>query len=146
MKFSLLLLAVLLSSAVSSPIPERLKYRVPEPDSLFPAHRLKYLPRKRVPALVNQGPRRDQVPKVDDPWRLPLQFAPVSYYVRLLPFIEVGNFTTDGYVEMVVQCVQSTSNITFHSNQITLDYASILVLNLENESLQLHTIYLQINY
>jgi hypothetical protein len=75
--------------------------------------------------LVEQT--RDWSFKVDENWRLPRNLVPISYNVRLLPFIEVGNFTTDGYVEMVVRCVQSTSNITFSSADITIDRLSVTV-------------------
>jgi hypothetical protein len=60
-------------------------------------------------------------------WRLPRDLQPVSYNLRLLPFIEEGNFTTDGFIEMTVDCLQSTDTIVFHSVDTTIDYTSIQV-------------------
>ena len=60
-------------------------------------------------------------------WRLPRDLQPVSYNLRLLPFIEEGNFTTDGFIEMTVDCLQATDTIVFHSVDTTIDYTSIQV-------------------
>ena len=94
---------------------------------------LKWIPIKNPSLFTVNEPShldeqtRDWSFKVDENWRLPRNLVPVSYNVRLLPFIEVGNFTTDGYVKMVVRCVQSTSTITFSSADITLDRLSVTV-------------------
>ena len=62
-----------------------------------------------------------------DGYRLPTNILPVSYKVQLLPFVEEGNFTTDGYVEMTVECIEPTFNIVFHSAEITIDISSVSV-------------------
>jgi len=65
--------------------------------------------------------------KQGEDMRLSGDLRPSLYDVRLLPFIEVGNFTTDGYVEITFNCIRSTSNISINANQLTIDRASILV-------------------
>ena len=62
-----------------------------------------------------------------DLWRLPSDIIPVSSNIRLLPFIEENNFTTDGYVEMIVDCEQETNYISFNTAEIDLDKASVKV-------------------
>ena len=62
-----------------------------------------------------------------DLWRLRNDIIPVSYNIRLLPFIEENNFTTDGFVEMIVDCEQETNYISFNTAEIDLDKASVKV-------------------
>lgn len=62
-----------------------------------------------------------------DLWRLRNDIIPVSYNIRLLPFIEENNFTTDGYVEMIVDCERETNYISFNTAEIDLDKASVKV-------------------
>jgi aminopeptidase N len=45
----------------------------------------------------------------------------------LLPFIEVGKFTTDGYIEILVECKKVTSSISMNAAALTIDTASITV-------------------
>ena len=65
--------------------------------------------------------------KQGEDMRLSGDLRPSLYDVRLLPFIEVGNFTTDGYVEITFNCVRATSNISINALQLTIDRASISV-------------------
>ena len=62
-----------------------------------------------------------------DLWRLRNDIIPDSYNIRLLPFIEENNFTTDGFVEMIVDCEQETNYISFNTAEIDLDKASVKV-------------------
>jgi len=66
-------------------------------------------------------------PKQGEDLRLPGNILPRLYNIRLLPFIEVGNWTTDGYVEISVDCIISTFNISINSLDLTIDRASIKV-------------------
>jgi len=66
--------------------------------------------------------------KVGEDLRLPSTLKPTLYNVRLLPFIEPGNFTTDGYVEILFDCLTDTRNISMNSAEITFDRLSIQVL------------------
>ncbi len=59
-------------------------------------------------------------------WRLPQHMRPVSYTVRLLPFIEEGNFLTLGAVEIYVDCLQDAGNVTLHS-AVNLNESSVAV-------------------
>lgn len=60
--------------------------------------------------------------------RLPKNVLPVSYDIQLLPIIEEGNFTTPGFVEIVVDCIETTSAISMNSADISIDESSIMVL------------------
>lgn len=70
---------------------------------------------------------KDKQTKQGEDMRLSGDLRPSLYDVRLLPFIEVGNFTTDGYVEITFNCIRSTSNISINALQLTIDRASISV-------------------
>lgn len=59
--------------------------------------------------------------------RLPKNFLPISYDIKLIPIIEEGNFTTIGYIEILVDCLETTSNISMNSADITINQPSILV-------------------
>lgn len=59
--------------------------------------------------------------------RLPRDVLPTTYAVRLLPFIEEGNFTTHGHVDIFVDCVKDTNNITINAADITIDVLSVSV-------------------
>lgn len=62
-----------------------------------------------------------------DEMRLPQTILPISYNIQLLPIIEEGNFTTLGFVEIVMDCVEATSSITMNIANITVDQSSIIV-------------------
>jgi|688.fasta_scaffold610677_2 hypothetical protein len=62
--------------------------------------------------------------------RLPKNFLPISYDIKLIPIIEEGNFTTIGYIEILVDCLETTSNISMNSADITINQPSILVTSL----------------
>ena len=65
---------------------------------------------------------------VGDDWRLPQDIIPIWYRVQLLPFLEGDRmFQTEGSVEIFVQCLQPTPNITVNSADISIDYQSITV-------------------
>ncbi len=62
-------------------------------------------------------------------YRLSGDLEPVSYNIQLLPFIEEGNFTTHGLIEILFNCIESTDNITINSNEITFDHSIVTVMN-----------------
>lgn len=78
----------------------------------------------RRPSLERIKFKQEQL---EDAWRLPGDLSPVTYYVRLLPFIEVGNWTTAGFVEVLFNCVRDTHNITVNSAELVIDQNSIKV-------------------
>ena len=49
--------------------------------------------------------------------RLPRALRPLHYLVRLQPLIN-GNFSILGYVEVEMEVLQATSNITLHIKDI----------------------------
>lgn len=59
------------------------------------------------------------VPKYTD-WRLPRWLLPRHYKLRLLPFIEEGNFTTQGRVDILLECMEPTQLIVLHMAEITI--------------------------
>lgn len=65
--------------------------------------------------------------KQDDYLRLPGDLRPTWYNIRLLPFIEEGNFTTDGFTEIWFDCVTATANITLNSANIQYDQPLVTV-------------------
>jgi len=69
--------------------------------------------------------------KQGEDMRLPGDIIPVSYNVRLVPFIG-GNFTTDGFVEILVKCLQGTYNVSLNSADIDIDISSVSVVDAQN--------------
>lgn len=67
--------------------------------------------------------------KVNEDLRLPGDVLPSTYVVQLLPFIEEGNFTTDGQIDIFVDCVRDTNNISMNAADITFNKLSITVIN-----------------
>ncbi len=101
------------------------------PDPTDGASRWWYTPSRKAHIYRHRYPKvpetLEQQPKQGEDLRLPGDLLPITYNVQLLPFIEVGNFTTDGYVEIDFTCVRSTINITINSVQNTIDSSSITV-------------------
>jgi hypothetical protein len=64
----------------------------------------------------------------DEVYRLPGDLLPSVYTLRLLPFLEENNFTTDGHVTIFVDCVNDTKNIVLNSIDIDIHLATITVI------------------
>ena len=62
---------------------------------------------------------RNSSPKYTD-WRLPRWVLPRNYKLRLLPYLEEGNFTTDGQVDILLECMEETKLIVLHIAEITI--------------------------
>lgn len=65
-------------------------------------------------------------------YRLPTSLLPVHYTVILRPdlYSKVpANFSTPGYVRILINCTEETNNITLHINKITYDNSTIKVFN-----------------
>ena len=62
---------------------------------------------------------RNSSPKYTD-WRLPRWVLPRNYKLRLLPHLEEGNFTTDGQVDILLECMEETKLIVLHIAEITI--------------------------
>lgn len=53
-------------------------------------------------------------------WRLPHWLLPRHYKLRLLPFLQDGNFTTQGQVEILLECMEPTQMIVLHMAEISI--------------------------
>ena len=65
--------------------------------------------------------------EANEDWRLPGDILPYTYTIRLLPFIEEGNFTINGHIEIFIDCIRDTKNISMNSIDITFNKASFAV-------------------
>lgn len=74
--------------------------------------------------VVINNPR--SVPKYTD-WRLPRWLLPRHYKLRLLPFLQDGNFTTNGHVEILLECMEPTQMIVLHLADITIPFDGLQV-------------------
>ena len=98
------------------------------PDPVDGISRWWYTPSRKAHIFRHNYPKNVETkPKQGEDLRLPGNILPRLYNIRLLPFIEVGNWTTDGYVEISVDCIISTVNISINSLDLTIDQASITV-------------------
>lgn len=59
--------------------------------------------------------------------RLPGSILPRLYEISLLPHLVKGNFTTEGSVDIFVECVDDTNNITLHIDSQNIFYQSSLI-------------------
>ncbi|OAD60670.1 Aminopeptidase 2 [Eufriesea mexicana] len=53
--------------------------------------------------------------------RLPRSVIPDSYDLWLIPFIQVGNFTFNGEVKILVNVTEDTKNVTLHAMDMDID-------------------------
>ena len=60
-----------------------------------------------------------------DGMRLPTHWIPESYDVRLIPYLEPGRFTFDGFVRMNLVSAANSAQIVFHAKDMTI-YEEIL--------------------
>ncbi|XP_072748197.1 putative aminopeptidase-2 [Anoplolepis gracilipes] len=51
-------------------------------------------------------------------YRLPTNISPKKYFISITPYLEMGNFTVDGYVKIEADVVQQTRQIVLHSAEI----------------------------
>lgn len=52
--------------------------------------------------------------------RLPMDVIPVDYKIQLIPFLQDGNFTTNGRVQITLRCDHSTNVIMLNTNNLTI--------------------------
>jgi aminopeptidase N len=122
--------------------PDEIELRLLEPavvpDPVDGVSRWWYTPSQKAHIYRHKYPKNIQAqPRQGEDLRLSGDVLPRLYNVRLLPFIEVGNWTTDGYVEIFIDCIRSTVNISMNSLDLTIDQASVTVksLNINQNSL-----------
>lgn len=71
--------------------------------------------------------------------RLPRDLRPLHYDIRLLPWMEEGNFTTTGFIQILLECITITDKIVLHSAELEIDRTSVQVINfMLNHRLCLH--------
>ncbi|KAI9551913.1 hypothetical protein GHT06_022250 [Daphnia sinensis] len=98
------------------------------PDPVDGVSRWWYTPSRKAHLFRHNYPSNVEVqPRQGEDLRLPGDILPRLYNIRLFPFIEEGNWTTDGYVEIDVECIIATVNISINSLDLTIDQASITV-------------------
>lgn len=61
--------------------------------------------------------------------RLPTDVLPIRYALRLLPFLEEGNFTTHGHVDIFVDCKSGTDKILLNAADLIFIDESIKVVS-----------------
>lgn len=67
--------------------------------------------------------------------RLPSTLKPLHYLIKLQPFVN-GNSSVVGYVEVEMEVLESTSNITLHMADILTKNDSVKVLYLMAERIR----------
>ncbi|XP_064088444.1 aminopeptidase N-like isoform X2 [Macrobrachium nipponense] len=80
------------------------------------------------PAIVEE---EEEQPKAKPYVRLPRSIKPLHYEVKLQPFIN-GNFSIMGYVEIEMEALMTTMNITVHMTDILTRNDTIKLAPLEN--------------
>lgn len=65
--------------------------------------------------------------KAGEELRLPRDILPRSYDVSLLPILTQGNFTTEGSVSILMDCVKTTNKVVLHVADITVETATVTV-------------------
>ncbi len=80
-----------------------------------------------VALAASDVPTKRRAGRGGEELRLPRDILPRLYEVTLLPILIEGNFTTEGSVNILVDCVQSTNNITLHIADITFNPAEVTV-------------------
>jgi hypothetical protein len=94
------------------------------------AHIHKHRYSKAIRNLQQEYNKKRTNNKQGEDMRLPGDIIPITYNIRMLPFVELiasGNFTTDGYVEIVAECVRATSNISINSADLDIKIGTISV-------------------
>lgn len=71
--------------------------------------------------------KREMSYKVNEDLRLQGDIVPSIYALRIIPIIEEGNFTTVGQVDIIVDCMQKTNQISMNSIDIIIQETSITV-------------------
>lgn len=60
-------------------------------------------------------------------YRLPTNIVPKKYTIKLTPFIEPGNFTFKGYVEIIANIVNSTNKVVLHIDDIKWETVALSI-------------------
>ncbi|KAF5299269.1 hypothetical protein FQA39_LY02442 [Lamprigera yunnana] len=66
--------------------------------------------------------------------RLPRSIIPEYYDIKLIPFLQEGNFTFNGEVKIKLNVTENTTNITLHADELFIDETSINVYDMSNDT------------
>lgn len=64
-------------------------------------------------------------------YRLPTNISPRKYFISVTPYLEIGNFSFDGYVKIEANVVQPTKQIILHSAEIEHHTINVTVNNIK---------------
>lgn len=67
--------------------------------------------------------------RVDEEYRLPTTLSPETYTVILAPFITAGNFTFDGFVNILIKVVEETNYISLHAKNLNISSIAVTLAN-----------------
>ncbi|KAJ8921510.1 hypothetical protein NQ315_003128 [Exocentrus adspersus] len=79
-----------------------------------------------IPTTTTNSPTTTEAEaKADTNVRLPRSVVPHSYKLRLIPFLQEGNFTFHGEVRILVNVTIPTNNITLHADDLFIHSVSV---------------------
>ncbi|KAJ8982959.1 hypothetical protein NQ317_005276 [Molorchus minor] len=84
--------------------------------------------------IADIGTRTELDPDLDV--RLPKSVVPHAYRLTLTPFLQTGNFTFHGKVEILVNVTETTNNITLHADDLFIDTVSVTDVNRQTVSIR----------
>lgn len=61
----------------------------------------------------------------DEDYRLPNNTVPLDYDIKLIPYLDVGNFTFDGEVTISVTVIAQTTTIVLHAHELNIANVSV---------------------
>lgn len=67
--------------------------------------------------------------------RLPRSIVPITYDIKLIPFLFNNNFTFAGEVKIVVNVTESCKNVTLHATALTIHDSDVVVKKVDNQTL-----------
>ncbi|KAK4880997.1 hypothetical protein RN001_004316 [Aquatica leii] len=67
--------------------------------------------------------------------RLPQSVFPDFYDLKLIPFLQEGNFTFHGQVDIKINVTEKVNNITLHADELVINEASIILHDKENKTI-----------
>lgn len=78
---------------------------------------------------VQAVPVKEKATPKDDPisYRLPNNTRPITYDVHITTRVDKGDFTFTGQVLIVLQVYDTTSDITIHARQLTINSINLTV-------------------
>lgn len=82
-------------------------------------------------SAVTVAPTKENTTKVDV--RLPRAIRPISYDLKLVPFLIINNFTFKGETKIKLRILEDTMNITLHTVQLEIQESDVSVHKLTDD-------------